>query len=259
MRLRLSLLLLASALGFTATKLPVRSRSEHNGQWRVNEQSIAFDPEHTAIILCDMWDKHWCRGANTRVGQLVQKAEPFLQQLRKKGVLVIHAPSNTMDFYESAPQRKAILALPSVPPPQERILPDPPLPIDDTDGGCDTSGDKMYRAWTRQHAGLTIGPDDLITDNGTHVYNALRHRRIETLLIMGVHTNMCILNRTFAIKQMTRWGVRCLLVRDMTDAMYDPQDRPFVSHDRGTELVVEHIEKHWAPSVLSAHILAALR
>jgi len=73
-----------------------------------------------------------------------------------------------------------------------------------------------------------------------------------------VHTNMCILNRSFAIKQMAKWGVRCVLVRDLTDSMYNPKDRPFVPHDQGTELVIEHIEKYWAPSVLSSELMAAM-
>ena len=75
---------------------------------------------------------------------------------------------------------------------------------------------------------------------------------------MGVHTNMCILNRTFAIKQMTRWGIPSLLVRDMTDSMYDPRDRPFVSHDQGTGLVIGYIEENWAPSVSSKDLLKSL-
>jgi hypothetical protein len=57
---------------------------------------------------------------------------------------------------------------------------------------------------------------------------------------------------------MTKWGVRCILLRDLTDAMYDPQAAPFVSHERGTELVIEHIERHWCPSALSADLRAAL-
>jgi hypothetical protein len=74
---------------------------------------------------------------------------------------------------------------------------------------------------------------------------------------MGVHTNMCILNRSFAIKQMTKWGLRCILVRDLTDAMYDPKAQPFVTHEQGTELVIQHIEKHWCPTVESAELLRA--
>ncbi len=70
---------------------------------------------------------------------------------------------------------------------------------------------------------------------------------------------MCILNRTFAIKQMTRWGVRCVLIRDLTDAMYNPADRPFVTHEAGTNLVIEHIERYWCPSVNSTDLIAVLR
>ncbi len=54
---------------------------------------------------------------------------------------------------------------------------------------------------------------------------------------------MCVLHRTFAIKQMVRWGVEVALIRDLTDAMYNPAMAPYVSHDEGTRLVVEFIEK----------------
>jgi len=58
---------------------------------------------------------------------------------------------------------------------------------------------------------------------------------------------------------MTKWGVDCRLVRDMTDAMYDPRDRPQVSHEQGTQLVIEYIERYWCPSTTSEEILKALR
>jgi hypothetical protein len=65
----------------------------------------------------------------------------------------------------------------------------------------------------------------------------MRFRGIKTFFEAVVHANMCILNRIFAMRQMTIWGVRCNLVRDLTDAMYNPARRPFVSHDHGTELI----------------------
>ena len=49
-----------------------------------------------------------------------------------------------------------------------------------------------------------------------------------------------------------RWGIKTALVSDLTDTMYNPAMRPYVSHDEGTRLVVEYIEKFWAPSVDSA-------
>ena len=58
-----------------------------------------------------MWDNHWCKGATQRVGVLAEKMDPVLAQARKMGILIIHAPSETMDFYKDTPQRKLMLAL----------------------------------------------------------------------------------------------------------------------------------------------------
>ncbi len=243
-------------------KLKLRTRVEAfkgSGDWQEVQFPLQLAARETAIIICDMWDNHWCRGAAQRVEVLARKAAPVLELARQRGILIIHAPSDTMGFYKDAPQRQAILGIPRVAPPAPLTVADAPLPIDDSDGGCDTPGDKSHKAWTRQHALIRVAPEDLVSDNGGEVYSALQQRGIRTLLVMGVHTNMCILNRTFAIKQMTKWGVRCILIRDLTDAMYDPQDRPQVSHEQGTELVIQHIEKYWAPTVLSSQLVEALQ
>jgi len=63
--------------------------------------------------------------------------------------------------------------------------------------------------------------------------------------------NMCVLGRPFAIRRMVALGKHVLLMRDMTDAMYNPRMRPFVSHFRGTELVVEHLEQYLCPTITS--------
>ncbi len=256
------MILLSMLLVAQTVTVPLRTRVEVFDQSREARIDYALDPKKTAIIICDLWDKHWCRGATERVGPLAAKAAPVIKLAREKGVLIIHAPSDTMDAYADTPQRKAIQQLAAIDPPVTSKRPFdgvPALPIDDSDGGCDTVGDKMFKAWSKQHAGIAIDARDLISDNGSEVYSALKLRGIETLLVMGVHTNMCILNRTFAIKQMTKWGVNCILLRDLTDSMYDPKDKPYVPHDQGTQLVIEYIEKYWAPSMLSSQLTEALR
>jgi type 1 glutamine amidotransferase len=50
-------------------------------------------------------------------------------------------------------------------------------------------------------------------------------------------------------------GMNVALMRDLTDTMYNPEKRPFVSHFTGTDLVVEHIEKHWCPTLTSGDFL----
>ncbi len=258
----LSLVLFAFVtLAAQDVRIPLRTRVQPfkgTDLWESAELNGSFPAAHSAIIICDMWDKHWCGGANLRVAELARRMDPVLQQARVAGVLVIHAPSETMDFYKNAPQRLLVLNAPKVKPPSDLKIADPPLPIDDSDGGCDTPGDHEHRAWSRENPILSMGPNDAISDNGAEIYNLLRQRGIDTLFVMGVHTNMCILNRSFAIKQMTRWGVKCVLVRDLTDAMYNPAQAPHVSHARGTELVIEYIEKYWCPSTLGKDLMAAL-
>ncbi|MFZ1754587.1 MAG: hypothetical protein WBO46_10345 [Caldilineaceae bacterium] len=240
--------------------LPLRSHVlDHNERgwaiWREEIVERSLPANRTAMLICDMWDQHWSRGAAERVGAMIPRMEAVLAGARAKGVHIIHAPSETMDFYTDHPARQRILALSPIEPPPNRDLPDPPLPIDDSDGGSDTGEPKMAQVWTRQHAGLTIDPAlDVISDNGREVYSYLRHQAIEQVLIMGVHTNMCILRRSFAIKQMVKWDQPIALVRDLTDTMYNPARPPYVSHDAGTQLVIGYIERFWCPSISSQDI-----
>lgn len=241
--------------------LHLRTRVETfkgSGAW--DEVVLARDlpARETAIILCDVWDNHWCRNAARRCDVLARRMVPVLDAARRRGVQIIHAPSECMDFYKDTPQRRRITEVPRVTPPAPLPLSDPPLPIDDKEGGCDDDlPAKSHRAWTREHPAIPVAEQDVVSDNGPEVYSFLKRQGIKNLIVMGVHTNMCVCNRSFAIKQMTKWGIHCILVRDLTDSMYNPKRPPFVSHDEGTELVVRHIEKYWCPSILSTDLLPA--
>jgi hypothetical protein len=46
-----------------------------------------------------------------------------------------------------------------------------------------------------------------------------------------------------------RRGQKVALVRDLTDAMYNPARPPYVSHADGTRLVIEYIETVWIKSL----------
>jgi nicotinamidase-related amidase len=227
------------------------------------EQTVAVHTlaaDRIAILICDMWDNHWSRGAAERVDAMTPRMNQVVAAARANGVLVIHAPSDTMSIYAGHPARHRLQAAPLVEPAAPaapRGQPDdPPLPIDATDQGSDTGETKTYRAWRSQHPGLEIDETlDGISDNGREIYSFLRQHSIEQVLIMGVHTNMCVLNRSFGIKQMVKWSVPIALVRDLTDTMYNPARPPYVSHDEGTRLVVEYIEKFWCPTIQSNDLL----
>ncbi len=236
---------------------------------RPTEKRVSWDVKKTAIIVCDMWDDHWCKSASRRVGEMAGPLNETLRVAREKGIFVIHAPSTCVDFYKDTPQRKraqtaTFHALPKpvaetprwgtgwcwTDPKHESVL-----PIDDSDMGCDCQDKCVIRdAWKRQIATIDIAANDAISDNAQEVWNLLAERGIENVILSGVHLNMCVLGRPFGIRQMTYFGRKVALMRDMTDTMYNPERPPGVNHFQGTELVVQHVEKHWCPSFLSSDL-----
>jgi hypothetical protein len=66
---------------------------------------------------------------------------------------------------------------------------------------------------------------------------------------------MCVLGRPFGLRQMVKNGKHVILMRDLTDTMYNPRKAPYVSHFSGTDRVIEHVERYVCPSATSDQIL----
>lgn len=236
-----------------------------SGEVKVVERDVSWKAAETAIIICDMWDDHYCVSAAERVGVMAPKMNAVISAARAAGVLIVHAPSGTMGYYRDTAQRKRMQLAPAAEPPVkiERWCyldpkSEPAMPVETEKCACDDPTPRPAVKWfSRQHPGLTVMGYDAISDDGAEVYNYFRKLGIKNVALMGVHTNMCVLGRSFGIRQQVRLGMNVVLVRDLTDAMYDPRQPPYVSHARGTELVIEHIERHWCPSIESADLTKA--
>jgi len=249
--------------------LKLRERREDppdSGQFKVVERIEHWEVAKTAVIVCDMWDDHYCQSAAQRVGVMVPKMNRVLTAARNHGVMIIHAPSGTMTMYEGTPYRTRMKQAHEVKPPVPIAnwchldeSKEPPMPVDTSECACDDPvvGPRVRR-YSRQHPGLDIIGYDGISDSGTEIFNFCEQEGITNIIMMGVHTNMCVLGRPFGIRQNVRLGRNVVLVRDLTDAMYDPRQPPHVSHARGTELVIEHIETYWCPSVLSDNLMTVV-
>ena len=231
----------------------------------IRREEVVWDARKTAAIVCDMWDKHWCKGATRRVGQMAPRMNELLRAVRERGGLIIHAPSDTMGHYKAHAGRKLARSAPraaDLPAGIERGCggieseKGSKWPIDQSDGGCDCRPKCPGGGpWRKQIETIEIHKGDAITDSGVETWNLLAQRGIENVLLMGVHTNMCVIGRPFGLRNLVRCGKNVVLVRDMTDTMYNSRKAPFVSHFRGTELIVEHIEKHVCPTTTSADVL----
>jgi type 1 glutamine amidotransferase/nicotinamidase-related amidase len=262
--------------------LTLRSRAEvpaGSGRYRAVEAAASWDPKATAVIVCDMWDLHHCLNAVRRGSELAPRMDRVLRELRGRGVLVIHAPSSCMAPYENHPARLRAKAVPrskSLPadigqwcykiPAEEKGT----YPIDQSDGGEDDDpaeharwaarlsamGRNPRAPWKSQTALLTIDERaDLISDDGAEIWSALEDRGINNVILLGVHANMCVLGRPFGLRQMAKNGKNVVLMRDMTDTMYNPQRAPYVSHFTGTDLIVDHVEAFVCPTITSDQIV----
>jgi nicotinamidase-related amidase len=231
-----------------------------DGQVRAVEKTAAWDPARTAVVIVDMWDDHHCRSAAERVVQMAPHMNEVARAARERGMLIIHAPSDCMDFYKDTPQRQRAQNAPRSPAPvkfqwnyfnPER---EGPLAAKLEQGGCSCDlaqpCSPSYRAWKRQIATIEIAELDAVSADGQEVYNLLQERGIQNVIVMGVHTNRCVLGRPFGIRQMVYLGKTVVLCRDLTDSYHrDPG-----AHFEGLDQIVQHIEAHWCPTISSESI-----
>jgi nicotinamidase-related amidase len=283
------MLLLSAAFGLPSQSaaaenlsLTLRSQvetSEGSGRYHTQLRGETWAPAETAVIVCDVWDLHHCLNAVRRAEEFAPTLDKLLAKVRAQGVTIIHAPSGCMAAYAEHPARLRAANTPladNLPtditkwcyqiPAEERGV----YPIDQSDGGEDDDpeehaawakkladmGRDPRRPWKQQSDLITIDDErDYISDRGDEVWSILAKQGIQNVILTGVHTNMCVLGRPFGLRQMAQNGKNVVLMRDMTDTMYNPERWPYVSHFTGTDLIVAHIEKYVCPTITSDQFL----
>ncbi len=264
-------------------------KAEGHPAKRVTETQ-QWNPKETAIVVCDVWDAHHSINAVRRMNEFLPRLNRMLIAARTEGATIIHSPSDCMPAYESHPARKsAIQALDDFTKKDGAKLP-PDItawisqtkaereafmsgvgryPLDQSDGGEDDDPEERSRwhkklasdgrnpnlPWQRQSSSIEIKNSDFISDRGDEVWSILQNKQIKLVILTGVHTNMCVLGRPFGLRQMVNNGMRTLLVRDLTDCMYNPQRWPFVDHFTGNDLLISHVERFVCPTTTSEQIL----
>jgi len=238
-----------------------------DGQGVRLREPLVLQPNKTAVVVIDMWDKHWCETYTARVANLVPRMNRALEAARKLGMCVVFAPSDVVDFYRDFPQRKAMLAVPRHPEPK-RVgfhAPPPPGPTDCCECGPDQPCKDKRKVWTRQHPDLKIAPQDWIADcnNGQELLNLCAERGIDTLLYMGVASNMCVQFRGMGVRNMKDHGLRAVVVADLVEAITSNgldaagnKDLNFTPAG-GTARIQRHLEQFVCPTIESRSLLDA--
>jgi type 1 glutamine amidotransferase/nicotinamidase-related amidase len=250
-----------------------------SGRYHRLARQETWNPRETAVVVCDVWDLHHSQNAVRRLEEFAPRLDELLKETRRQGATIIHSPSDCMDAYADHPARHRAIATPKTAqlpddirswcsriPAEEQAV----YPLDQSDGGDDDDPEehKAWAAkleklgrdpglpWQKQSDLITIDAEaDFISDRGDEVWSILEQRGIKNVILTGVHVNMCVLGRPFGLRQMARNGKNVVLVRDMTDTMYNPARWPYVSHFTGNDLIVSHIERFVCPTVTSDQLI----
>jgi len=248
-------------------ELELQQRDPAGGTLKMKRETI--DVAKTAIVVIDMWDKHWCKTYTERVGNMTPRMNQTLEAARTLGIQVVHAPSDVADFYKDYPQRKAMQAIPSQSLP-ERVEFNPPAEPEGRDccecGPTQPCKTDSFGWWSRQHPDLKIAENDLIGDcnNERELLNLCQERGIDTLIYMGVASNMCVLHRQFGMLNMNRYGFNVIFVSDLVQAItangLDPAKKTSdwnFTPAKGSAIVQQYLERHIAPSLESKQLIDA--
>ncbi|MDR1382754.1 MAG: isochorismatase family protein [Planctomycetaceae bacterium] len=242
-----------------------------------------WNPKETVIIVCDMWAFHPCVHATARLEDLAKEMNTVFDKAREKGILIVFAPSShDIDkHYADLPARQTSakyrhgfgnprhwdfwvhghggenehshLAYAD-----EK---DAQWPLPNGDPHCFESQGKTPDF--RQTEILKIKDCDILTDDfvemiGNEEYQEclFKERGIKNVILMGVHTDMCVIGRPFGCRAMKIAGYNTVLCRDLTDCAWNCASRmkDAMDHFRGLDKVIEYIETYICPTITSTDI-----
>jgi hypothetical protein len=216
-------------------------------------------PTQTAVIVCDLWDKHWCKSATQRIDGFIEQTNSFLHTLRSAGYTIVHCPADVVtSFYADHPCRlKTLATINNEPVPTICRKPIPPVPLSlgNTNGCMDWPPCSVNtKAWTRENANIDICDQDYIGDT-TDPIRLLKALNIKNVIITGTALNICVIERDYGARALVSQGFSVVVVSDLTDVMYNDKSK---SRAQATQIVVDYIRKNICSAVPSRCILAGL-
>lgn len=228
-------------------KIELSLRTRAGG--KVSERSETLDPRKAGVVAIDVWNHHWCKTASARVGALVPRMNATLAGARKLGMQVFLCPTDAADKYVGTLPHERAAVWPRRKVPWGPEVSCPPVPGYGAGCMCGNSSCKGNYGWDGMHPDLVISDDDLMPNDAECLYSICQDNGITHLIVVGVHTQICVLGKPTGIRNMKRAGMECILARDLTDALtgYDPANK--LIPDTSTANIVAHFEEHLAPTI----------
>lgn len=253
------------------------------------QDKIVVNPVNLAIVVVDMWNSHRCPTMVEKEVELIPRLNQTLDAARRLGIQVVFAPSdvNIAEKWAGKVQRTSVEALHQYPlPPSNQFQPEQ-FPDWGSSCMCPVTAINLADRKpiftcqrgpepTDQHPLIIVKEQDMFLNasgvpDAIHswgapaqqeLYNLCMDRHIEYILYTGCATNMCVVNREFAMVQMRRLNFKPVLIKDLTHAAtyngYNPDTKSLDSTftpARGTELSIQSIQRYIGPTMTSDQLL----
>lgn len=69
-----------------------RREKDKSGTYFTRFESSSWDPDRTAVVICDMWDTHHCPNAVERVTDMAPRLNSFVSRARQAGAVAAPPP-----------------------------------------------------------------------------------------------------------------------------------------------------------------------
>ena len=204
----------SEAAGSACSAPPGRGVGE---ELRSKGQNARVGADQDSAIICDMWNQHWCKGATRRVAELApamnravagardqRRADhPCAQQLygRLRESPGAQACAGRAHRPPICPRRSAAGATAFLPRKREFIPSTRPMAVVMTDR-CARKALPGGRRSPRSKSRMKTPSATRARKSGT----CWKTAESRTSLLMGVHTNMCVLGRPFGLRNLSRHG-----------------------------------------------------
>ena len=233
---------------------------------------ITIPARQVALVIVDMWDKHWCPRAERVFAGLPERIDAFARQVRQGGGLIVHAPAGTRKYYrQTAAYRRArrlwarlvrnrrlrvVFGGLTGAANADTVFVLPPKPIDDSGSGNKPAAWSRHYTGSksavrsRQHPAIWIDMEnDIISIRGCEIFDFLARRGVTQVWFCGVALNFCVLQRPFGVCAallQNKW--RVAVVRDLTDIWCDPAKVPDDALPEARRLMVRYVEDNVCPT-----------
>ena len=223
--------------------------------------------EQVALVLVDVWDRHYIEDTESRAETIVQRnIRPLLQASRRAGIEIIHAPSpREARLYKAWTRRQRPAQ--DLPPQTGAAAGEsesrwPPREFRRKTGPYKKYArpfEPMASARLERLKGMRIHPDvepagnEVVVADGEELHQVCKEKGILFLIYLGFNTNACILTRDYGTLEMGKRGYEVILLRDCTTGMESFESADELLQTRGAIQFLEMFGKY---SITSQEFIA---